>query len=70
MSAIATSPRSATADVAVSRARAAVVAASLLRDAERALGQERNAYVTTAVGPLLDDALRAVASDSGDAVNG
>jgi hypothetical protein len=49
-------------------ARAAVTAAVLLGEAERALGEERNAYVTATVGPLLDDALHAVALGADDAL--
>lgn len=47
---------------------AAVTAAVVLGEAERALGEQRNAYVTTTVGPLLEDALHAVALGSDDAV--
>lgn len=40
----------------------ALATAILLGEAERALGEERNAYVSATVGPLLDDALIAVTS--------
>lgn len=47
---------------------AAVTAAVVLGEAERALGEQRNAYVTATVGPLLEDALHAVALGSDDAM--
>jgi hypothetical protein len=47
---------------------AAVTAAVVLGEAERALGEQRKAYVTATVGPLLEDALHAVALGSDDAV--
>lgn len=40
----------------------ALAVAMLLAEAERALGDQRNAYVTATVGPLLEDALLAVTS--------
>lgn len=46
----------------------ALVTAILLGEAERALGEERNAYVSATVGPLLDDALVAVTSAGPDEV--
>jgi len=42
----------------------AIATAILLGEAERALGAERNAYVSATVSPLLDDALIAVTSAS------
>ena len=46
----------------------AIATAILLGEAERALGEERNAYVSATVGPLLDDALIAVTSAGPDEV--
>jgi hypothetical protein len=46
----------------------ALATAILLGEAERALGEERNAYVSATVGPLLDDALIAVTSAGPDEV--
>jgi hypothetical protein len=40
----------------------ALATAILLGEAQHALGAERNAYVSTTIGPLLDDALIAVTS--------
>lgn len=48
--------------------RAAVTVAFLMGEAEQELGERRNAYVTATVGPLLDDALHAVAFGSDDAL--
>ncbi|WP_432536350.1 hypothetical protein [Kineococcus arenarius] len=47
-------------------AATAVATALLLGQAERALGEQRNAYVTSTVSPLLDDALIAVTSAAPD----
>jgi hypothetical protein len=47
---------------------AAVTAAAVLGEAERALGERHNAFVTATVGPLLEDALHAVAGGSDDSV--
>jgi len=44
----------------------AIAIAILLGEAERALGEERNAYVSATVGPLLDDALVAVTTADPD----
>ncbi|WP_432489375.1 hypothetical protein [Kineococcus sp. SYSU DK018] len=44
----------------------AIATAMLLADAERALGEERNAYVTATISPLLDDALIAVTNAGPD----
>ncbi|NAZ74292.1 hypothetical protein GTQ99_02475 [Kineococcus sp. T13] len=44
----------------------ALATAILLGEAERALGEERNTYVSATVGPLLDDALIAVTSAGPD----
>jgi hypothetical protein len=48
-------------DALEDEAASALATAILLGEAEGALGAERNAYVSTTVGPLLDDALIAVA---------
>jgi hypothetical protein len=49
-------------------AAAAVETAVLLSEAERALGEEHNAYITATVAPLLDDALIAAAAGDEDVV--
>jgi hypothetical protein len=43
-----------------------VRSAALLGEAERALGEQRNPYVTPTVGPLLEDVLHAVAAAGTD----
>jgi hypothetical protein len=49
-------------------AAAAVETAVLLSEAERALGEKHNAYLTSTVAPLLDDTLIAAAAGDEDVV--